>query len=197
MQRTEQLRASGAQDDSDLIALYESRNERAIRETQARYGTICEHLVNRILRDPQDTEECISDTMLHIWNAIPPAKPKSFRAFLVTVAKRLALNRLEQRQAVKRGGTEQDVSLDTLPDVLEASDDTALAAEQRMLKDAFRRFLGSLPKQTRLIMIDRYWLMYSVSEIAAAHGISKSAVKMTLLRTRKKLGEFLREEGLL
>lgn len=197
MQRTEQLRASGAQDDSDLIALYESRNERAIRETQARYGTICEHLVNRILRDPQDTEECISDTMLHIWNAIPPAKPKSFRAFLVTVAKRLALNRLEQRQAVKRGGTEQDVSLDTLPDVLEASDDTALAAEQRMLKDAFRRFLGSLPKQTRLIMIDRYWLMYSVSEIAEAHGISKSAVKMTLLRTRKKLGEFLREEGLL
>lgn len=197
MQRTEQLRASGAQDDSDLIALYESRNERAIRETQARYGTICEHLVNRILRDPQDTEECISDTMLHIWNAIPPAKPKSFRAFLVTVAKRLALNRLEQRQAVKRGGTEQDVSLDTLPDVLEASDDTALAAEQRMLKDAFRRFLGSLPKQTRLIMIDRYWLMYSVSEIAEAHGISKSASKMTLLRTRKKLGEFLREEGLL
>lgn len=197
MQRTEQLRASGAQDDSDLIALYESRNERAIRETQARYGTICEHLVNRILRDPQDTEECISDTMLHIWNAIPPAKPKSFRAFLVTVAKRLALNRLEQRQAVKRGGTELDVSLDTLPDVLEASDDTALAAEQRMLKDAFRRFLGSLPKQTRLIMIDRYWLMYSVSEIAEAHGISKSAVKMTLLRTRKKLGEFLREEGLL
>lgn len=197
MQRTEQLRASGAQDDSDLIALYESRNERAIRETQARYGSICEHLVNRILRDPQDTEECISDTMLHIWNAIPPAKPKSFRAFLVTVAKRLALNRLEQRQAVKRGGTEQDVSLDTLPDVLEASDDTALAAEQRMLKDAFRRFLGSLPKQTRLIMIDRYWLMYSVSEIAEAHGISKSAVKMTLLRTRKKLGEFLREEGLL
>ena len=197
MQRTEQLRASGAQDDSDLIALYESRNERAIRETQARYGTICEHLVNRILRDPQDTEECISDTMLHIWNAIPPAKPKSFRAFLVTVAKRLALNRLEQRQAVKRGGTEQDVSLDTLPDVLEASDDTALAAEQRMLKDAFRRFLESLPKQTRLIMIDRYWLMYSVSEIAEAHGISKSAVKMALLRTRKKLGEFLREEGLL
>ncbi len=197
MQRTEQLRASGAQDDSDLIALYESRNERAIRETQARYGSICEHLVNRILRDPQDTEECISDTMLHIWNAIPPAKPKSFRAFLVTVAKRLALNRLEQRQAVKRGGTEQDVSLETLPDVLEASDDTALAAEQRMLKDAFRRFLGSLPKQTRLIMIDRYWLMYSVSEIAEAHGISKSAVKMALLRTRKKLGEFLREEGLL
>lgn len=95
----------------------------------------------------------------------------------MTVAKRLALNRLEQRQAVKRGGTEQDVSLDTLPDVLEASDDTALAAEQRMLKDAFRRFLGSLPKQTRLIMIDRYWLMYSVSEIAEAHGISKSASK--------------------
>ena len=185
------------QDDSDLIALFESRNERAIAETQARYGGFCQHFVSRILENAQDTEECMSDTMLHLWNAIPPAKPKCFRAFLVTIAKRLALNRLEQRQAVKRGGTGTDVSLEALPDVFLSEDDTALAAEQRIMQEALRRFLSSLPKQARLIMIDRYWLMYSVSEIAEAHQISKSAVKMTLLRTRKKLETFLRKEGLL
>ena len=184
-------------DDSDLIRLFEARDERAIAETQTRYGSFCHQFVCRILNNTQDAEECVSDTMLHLWNAIPPEKPKCFRAYLVTLAKRLALNRREQKQAAKRGGKDADISLEALPDILVSGEDTELAAEQRLLRDAFSRFLGSLPKQARLIMIDHYWLMQSVSEIAAEHRMSKSAVKMTLLRTRKKLEEFLREEGLL
>ena len=135
--------------------------------------------------------------MLQIWNAIPPAKPKSFRAFLITVTKRLALNRLEQRQAIKRGGANADVSLEALPDVFAAADDTALAAEQQMLKAAFRRFLAGLSQENRIIFVEHYWLMCSVNELAEEHEMSKSAVKMSLMRTRKKLEAFLRKEGLL
>ena len=186
-----------AQDDSDLMLLFESRDEQAITETQARYGMICSRLVNRILHDSQDTEECINDTMLEIWNAIPPAKPKIFRAFLITVAKRNALNRQEKKQAIKRGGKEQDISLEALPDAFASETDTALAAEQRIMKAALRRFLSSLPQEVRMIMIDRYWMKCSVSDIAKTYGMSKSAVKMSLLRTRKKLEEFLRKEDLL
>jgi RNA polymerase sigma-70 factor (ECF subfamily) len=186
-----------AADDSDLIRLFESRDEQAIAETQARYGSLCSRLVNRILNSSEDTEECISDAMLQIWNAIPPAKPKSFRAFLITITKRIAMNRQEQKQAAKRGGKDTDISLEALPDAFASPDDTALAAEQRIMKAALQRFLISLPKQSRLILIDHYWLMCSVGEIAEEHGISRSAVKMSLLRSRKKLEEFLRKEGLL
>ena len=186
-----------AQDDSDLMLLFESRDERAITETQARYGSLCNSLVNRILQNAQDAEECISDTMLHIWNAIPPAKPKSFRAFMITVAKHTALNRQEQKQAEKRGGNQTDISLEALPDAFASEEDTAYAAEQHIMKSALRRFLASLPKETRIIMIDRYWMMCSIREIAEAHGMSQSAVKMSLMRTRKKLEKFLRKEELL
>lgn len=186
-----------AADDSDLIRLFESRDEQAIAETQARYGSLCSRLVNRILNNSEDTEECISDAMLQIWNAIPPAKPKSFRAFLITITKRIAMNRQEQKQAAKRGGKDTDISLEALPDAFASPEDTALAAEQRIMKAALRRFLCSLPKESRLILIDHYWLMCSVGEIAEEHGISRSAVKMSLLRSRKKLEEFLRKEGLL
>ena len=55
-----------AADDSDLIRLFESRDEQAIAETQARYGSLCSRLVNRILNNSEDTEECISDAMLQI-----------------------------------------------------------------------------------------------------------------------------------
>lgn len=184
-------------DDSDLIQMFESRNEQAIAETQAKYGGYCYSLVYRILGNAQDSEECVSDAMMHLWNAIPPAKPRSFCAFLITTAKRLALNRLEQKQAAKRGGRQNDIPFDELPDTFSASDDTALAAEQRMLREALHRFLESLPQETRIFFVEHYWLECSISEIAAEHQKGKSTVKMSLLRTRKKLGEFLRKEGLL
>ena len=184
------------ENDSDLIQLFELREERAIAQTQLRYGGFCYSIAYRILGNVQDTEECINDAMLHLWQAIPPAKPVCFRAFLVTLTKNLALDRLAKRKARRRGG-DSDASLDALPDVLAAADDTALATEQRLLKDAFRRFLSELPQETRIIFIEHYWMMCSVSEIAAEHRMGKSAVKMSLLRTRKKLSEYLEKEGLL
>ena len=183
--------------DSDLIQLFESRSEQAIAETQTRYGGFCYSIVYRILGNAQDAEECVSDAMLHLWNAIPPAKPKSFRAFLITLTKRLALDRQAQNQAVKRGGGSAETSLEELPDVLAAADDTALAAEQRMLREALGQFLSALPQETRIIFIEHYWLMCTVSELAEEHQMGKSAVKMSLMRTRKKLEEYLRKEGLL
>ena len=183
--------------DSDLIEMFESREEQAIAQTQTRYGGFCYSIAYRILGSAQDSEECVNDAMLHLWNAIPPAKPRSFRAFLITLTRRLALDMQEHRQAAKRGGAGTETSLEALPGVLPAADDTALAAEQRMQKEALGRFLGDLPQETRIIFIEHYWMMLSVREIAAEHQMGVSAVKMTLLRTRKKLEVFLREEDLL
>ncbi len=184
-------------DDADLIRMFEMRSEQAIAETQTRYGGFCYSIVYRILGNAEDAEECVSDAMLHLWNAIPPAKPKSFRAFLITLTKHIALDRQAQNTAVKRGGGSAETSLESLPDVLAAADDTALAAEQRMLREALGQFLSSLPQETRILFIEHYWMMCTVSELAEEHKMGKSAVKMTLLRTRKKLGEYLRKEGLM
>ena len=183
--------------DSELIQLFESLNETAISQTQSIYGGFCYSIAYRILESEQDAEECVNDAMLHLWNAIPPAKPKSFRAFVITLTRRLVLDRKEHRQAAKRGGANPDTSLEALPDVLPAADDTALAVEQRLLKEALGRFLGDLPKETRIIFLEHYWMMRSTREIAEEHEMGVSAVKMTLLRTRKKLEAFLREEDLL
>ena len=66
-----------------------------------------------------------------------------------------------------------------------------------MLREALGRFLSGLPKDTRIMFVERYWYMMSVREIAEVHGIGQSRVKMSLSRTRKKLEVFLREGELL
>lgn len=61
--------------DQDIIALYWAREEDAIRETAAKYGGLCRSIVGRILASPEDGEECLNDTYLGLWNAIPPRGP--------------------------------------------------------------------------------------------------------------------------
>ena len=65
------------------------------------------------------------------------------------------------------------------------------------LSSAISSFLDTLPAEARVMFILRYWSCLSVQEIAAECGGTDSKVKMTLLRTRNKLREYLEQEGYL
>lgn len=69
--------------DEDILTLYNRRDEQAIAATQSKYGSYCRAVADRILRVREDAEECVNDTYLHAWNAIPPARPGSLRDSLV------------------------------------------------------------------------------------------------------------------
>ena len=56
-------------DDRDIIALYWQRAERAIHETAAKYGGLCYTIAHNILSSREDSEECVNDTYLGLWNA--------------------------------------------------------------------------------------------------------------------------------
>lgn len=185
------------QEDQRLVAMFENRNEQAIAETGKTYGGFCYSIAYRILQNEQDAEECVNDAMLRIWNAIPPAKPDSLRAFVITLTRRLALDQYDLHRAAKRGSGQAEVPLEPLSGSLTAGEDPASAAEQTLLREALGRFLSGLPKDTRLMFVERYWYMMPVREIAEVHGIGQSRVKMSLARTRRKLETFLREEELI
>ena len=93
-------------DDAALVGLYWARDERAIPATAEKYGAYCAAIARNILPDPQDAEECVSDAYLQAWNAIQPHRPAVFSAFLGKLTRNLALNRLRQNTAQKRGGGE-------------------------------------------------------------------------------------------
>ena len=183
-------------DDQEIIDLYWARSEHAIMETEHKYGKLCHRIAWNILGNHQDSEECVSDTYLKAWSAMPPKRPAKLSAFLGKITRNLALNRYERNTADKRGGGEVSLALDELAESIPDSQTIEATVDNRALTDTLNRFLDSLPAEPRRIFLRRYWEVCSVREIADIYGISESKVKVSLFRTRGKLKAFLEKEGI-
>ena len=107
-------------DDNQIIELYWQRSENAITETDRKYGAYCNTVAYNILQNKEDAEECVNDTWLGAWDAIPPNRPSILRAFLAKITRNLSVNRLEKRLAEKRGGGAEFVVLDELEECIGA-----------------------------------------------------------------------------
>ena len=182
-------------DDRSIVALYLARDEAAIAATQEAYDAYCHSIAARVL-STEDAAECVNDTWLRAWNAIPPHRPERLGPFLGKITRRLAIDRLRYQTAARRGGDSVAVALEELCDCLPAPDDTAKAVEDAALSEALSRFVEQLPRETARMFLRRYWYLWSVADIAAAFGCSQSAVKTRLLRARRQLRLFLEKEGI-
>jgi RNA polymerase sigma-70 factor (ECF subfamily) len=181
--------------DFDIIQLYFERSERAIEETERAYGKYCRYIANEILRNIEDSEEVVNDTYLKTWESIPPQNPSSLKLFLGKITRFLSINRLEHRNAQKRGGGQLDLVLDELYGVVPSGEGGVV--DEIALKDAINVFLRSLSAEKRRIFIRRYWYMSPISEIADDFSVSEGKVKMILSRTRKELKKTLEKEGII
>ena len=93
-------------EDRQIVELYWQKNADAISETSSKYGAYCFTIADHILDNVEDSEECVNDTWLHAWNAMPPQKPNVLRMFLAKITRNLSVNRFNARSAEKRGGGE-------------------------------------------------------------------------------------------
>ena len=69
-------------DDNRIIMLFWQRNEEAITAVQQKYGRYCYSIAYRILSNNEDAEECVNDTYIGAWNAIPPHRQEKLSVFL-------------------------------------------------------------------------------------------------------------------
>ena len=122
--------------DEQIIELYWKRDEIAIRETDLKYGKYLLTVAYNIVRDRQDCEECLNDTYVGVWNAIPPARPNAFKAFLTTVMRRIAVNRYHSNHRKGRLPSEMTVSLSELEGILTESETPEEA--YAILKEVFK-----------------------------------------------------------
>ncbi len=184
-------------DDRQIIALYNERSEAALSETEKKYGRYCRTVAYNILRNEEDSEECVNDTWLKAWEAIPPQCPESLAAFLGKITRNLALNLYKHKNREKRGGGQTMLVLEELAECVPGADSTEDAVDEALLAEVLNGFLAELPAEKRKIFMRRYWYLSSVKEIAEEYGLSESKVKMTLLRLRSKLKTVLEKEGIL
>lgn len=179
--------------DRQIIALYFERNEQAITETAEKYGRLCHSIAYNILNNHEDCEECVNDTYIGVWNAIPPTRPNNLMAFVCGVARNLSLKRLE---FLKRGKRSADMvlALDELAAVLpdeRYAPDTSDEEVGRLIS----QFLRTQKQDARNVFIRKYYFFDSVRKIALRYSFTESKVKNMLFCTRNKLKDYLIKEG--
>lgn len=183
--------------DEEILDLYWSRNEKAIVETEGRYGKYCYSIAFHILHDREDSDECVNDTWLRAWNAIPPGRPERLSLFLGTITRNLSFDKWKRKKAMKRGNGEVEVTLDELAECVPAANSTEDAVEAAELKRMLNDFLHTLPEKDCNVFLRRYWYVEEYHEIAKRYGMNLNTVKTSLFRTRRKLKDYLEREGVI
>ena len=182
-------------EDLKIVDLYWSRSETAISESDRKYGKLLRSLSFSLLSSHEDAEECVNDTYLDAWNAMPTARPTYLGAFLSKITRRISIDRFRSLHRQKRGGI--DAVLEELDDCIPSDSDVVKEYESRRLSSALNRFLYAQPTQKRVMFLRRYFYSQSIREIAQGLGVSESTVKVTLHRMREALRKELEEQDLL
>ena len=182
--------------DERIIELFFERSEQAIKELDGKYGKVFHSLSFKILNNYQDAEECVNDSYLGTWNAIPPAKPNPLLAFVCKIVRNISLKRYEQNTAAKRN-SHYDVVMEELEDCLASTTTIEEEIAERELTEIIESFLESLSKENRVIFLRRYWFSDTYADIAKQVGLTENNVSVRLTRIRKELRKHLLEREVL
>ena len=182
-------------EDERIVALYWERSEDAIRQTQSKYDNYCMGIAGRILSNHEDARECVNDTYLAAWDAIPPQRPAVLSTFLGKLTRRISIDRWRALTAEKRGGSAVTVALEELEACIPGGADPVKEVEAKELAKAISGFLRTLPYIQRKVFLMRYYEMADLTQIQEYFQISSSKAKSMLHRSRKKLKAYLQEEG--
>ena len=181
--------------DDGIIALYLARDGKAIEETDLKYKKYLFSIAYNIVRNRLDCEECLNDTYLGAWNAIPPAKPRVLKAFLTVIARRTAIKRYHQGLKRKAIRSEMTVSLSELEDFIADDSDTDSALDTERLGRVISDFVRALPSRRQFIFMSRYYAADPIDTIASDLHLSRSTVNKELAAIRGALRETLEREG--
>ena len=181
--------------DEKIVELYWDRDESALEESNRQYGRYCYSIAYNILSNREDSDECVNDTWLKAWKAIPPQHPNKFSLFVGRITRNLAFDRFKAQKAQKRGGGEFMLVLEELDECIPSEDNVENIVLDEDLNNIINSFLHTLPERERNIFLARYWYSNPLAEIARQFFMKENNVKASLFRSRKKLKTYLEKEG--
>ncbi len=182
-------------EDSRIVDLYWARDEAAISESDRKYGRMLSRLSYSLLSSREDAEECVNDTYIGAWNAMPDARPDYLGAFLSKITRRISIDRFRHRHSERRGGIDNLTA--ELSDCIPDRDGGMLEEDGERIREVINSFLHKQSAEKRAMFILRYFYSKPIEEIALKVGAGESKVKTTLHRMRSELKDVLEGEGLL
>jgi len=181
-------------EENQIIQLFNERSEKAITELSNKYGFLCKSIAENILKNKQDSEECVNDAFLGVWNSIPPQNPSSLKAYVLKIVRNQAIKKYHFNTAFKRN-SQYDVALDELYECFSCFNNVESELDSLELTRLINSFLKTLSKNDRIMFIKRYWFAMSVTEIAEDLNVNNHYVSVKLSRIRESLKKYLEKEG--
>ena len=179
-------------EDRQIVTALLSRNEKALEMLSEKYRRLYQRILWDILEDAQDVEECANDTLMAVWNSIPPNEPENLPAYVCKLARRIGIDRLRYRTRQKRGGG-YEATLSELENCLSA--DLCIFQEESLhIRQVLSKFVRQLDGVTQVLFIRRYVYFESVESLAKRFRLSENSVAVRLYRARKKLKKVLEKE---
>lgn len=183
--------------DENIIKLLFDRDESALGIIEKLYGRLMKVIAYNLFRNESTADECVNDTLLAIWNTIPPEKPDSIIAYAGTIVRRKAIDRFRRDQTKKRYSHENPIYFEVYEELARMEDFSEDIIRKIEMKRIMNEFLSSLSANNREIFISRYFDLESLDSIASRMHITKNNLTVKLCRMRDKLSEILKKESML
>jgi len=170
--------------DPEFVSQLQLRDEAAMLALVDRfYAPIGRYLV-RLLGDVQLAEDLTQETFLDAYVALPRLRSDSnLSAWLFQIATNRARKQLRRQRLVRW------LTLDAL------RDHGGSHEEQVSRRDQVGRAIGQLPDDYRICLLLQIWAGLSVAEIAEIVGKGEDAVRMTLVRARRRFRALYEESS--
>jgi RNA polymerase sigma-70 factor (ECF subfamily) len=160
---------------------------REFEERLAECGQLAYRVARGVLRNAADAEDIAQEALLRAYRGFDRLRDRSrFRAWLVRISFRLALDRL--RTAKRR---DQRDTLWSQPAHLPPATAEDIAVSNQF-QEHLERALDELPQKLRLVLLLSAMEGYTIDEIAEIVGVPVGTVKSRIFIARKKLAEKLR-----
>ena len=182
--------------DRALVEAVLSNRAGAYEQLVRDYQGLCWHIIQRMVRHPEDTRELCQEAFLRVHRYLHQYRFDSpLKSWIGQVAYSVAKRHLERKRIALAdmhvgGGMDEGDGpslLDNIGDGVDLQDAHAQADDERELHAAIER----LPPLQRTILTLYHLEELPIGEIATITGLAEGTIKSHLFRSRKTLREFL------
>jgi RNA polymerase sigma-70 factor (ECF subfamily) len=182
---------AGTSDDQLMKAVVNGEGD-ALKRIYKRYEALLRAVILNVIHDESEIDDVLHDVLLQIWEDGDRYNPneKGLHGFLVTLARRRAVDRLRRRSAYRRAT--EHLKTDTANPLTFETASTLPEIELHDLSKLLSRAIRELPEAQQEVIDLAFFKGMSQREIAAQRRISLGTVKTRLQLAQRKLYNYLK-----
>jgi RNA polymerase sigma-70 factor (ECF subfamily) len=180
--------AAGEPSDEQLMEQIKREDEQALAMLYRRHLPLLRTVISRVLNNDWDVDDLMQEVFLEIWRQAEHYCEEKGKAlgWVVTLARRRAIDRVRKKQAYSRAQERYRVELERDPEATSCNDvdDEAASSEAH---DIFKQVMSNLPEAQRQALYLSFYRGLSQREIAASTGIPLGTIKTRLELAMRKV----------